>query len=89
MAYVSSDLQLTPQSIAGKKKWHYASVDATSLVSATSYISDAVSKGVSAGDEISVYNSSTPKLTNYLVITLRSSIATGSADLSPGLITSS
>lgn len=89
MAYTSSDLQLHGQSIAGKKKWVYASVDATSLVSASSYISDGFSKGLSAGDEISVYNSSTPKSTNYLVQTVRSSIATGSADLSPGLITSS
>lgn len=89
MAYTSSDLQLGNQTIAGKKKWNYTSLDATSLVSASSYISDAFSKGLSAGDEITAYNSSTPKTTNYLVQTVRSSIATGSADLSPGLITSS
>lgn len=86
MTYTSSDLQLTNQSIAGKKKWNYASIDASSLVSASSYVSDAFSKGLTAGDEISQYNSSTPKTMNYLVQTVR---ASSSADLSPGLITSS
>lgn len=86
MAYTSSDLQLAPQSIAGKKKWYYSSIDATSLVSASSYISDAYSKGLTAGDEITQYNSSTPKLTNYLVVTVRTS---SSADCSTGLTLSS
>lgn len=86
MAYTSTDLQLTNQSIAGKKKWNYSTLDATTLVSASSYVSDAYSKGLSAGDEIAYYNSSTPKSMNFLVQTVRTS---SSADLSPGLITSS
>ena len=86
MAYTSSDLQVISQSIAGKKKWVYASIDSSTLVSASSYVSDAYSKGLVAGDEISQYNSSTPKTVNYLVQTVRTS---SSADLSAGLITSS
>lgn len=86
MAYTSSELQLSPQSICGKKKWYYASLDGSSLVSASSYITDAYSKGLSAGDEITQYNSSTPKLVNYLVATVR---ASSSADCSTGLVLSS
>ena len=86
MAYTSTDLFMLPQSIAGNKKWHYNSIDATSLITASSYISDAYSKGLGAGDVIEAYNSSTPKLTNFLVTTVRTS---SSADLSTGLITSS
>lgn len=86
MAYSSSDLFMLPQSVAGLKKWHYNSVDATSLVSASSYITDAYNKGMSAGDQIIQYNSSTPKLTSYLVATVRTS---SSADTSTGLTVSS
>lgn len=86
MAYTSTDLFMLPQSIAGLKKWHYNSVDATSLVSASSYVTDAGVKGMSAGDQIVQYNSSTPKLTSYLVATVRSA---SSADLSTGLTLSS
>ena len=86
MSYTSSDLQLDSQSIAGKKKWVYASLDATTAISVSSYVTDAYSKGLAAGDEISVYNSSTPKLTNFMAVTVRTS---SSADLSPGVITSS
>lgn len=86
MAYTSSDLFLEPQSITGRKKWSYASTDGSTLVSASSYITDAYSKGLSAGDVINQYNSSTPKLVTYLVTTVRTS---SSADLSAGLITSS
>lgn len=86
MAYTSSDLFLLPQSIAGLKKWHYNSIDATSLVSASSYITDAYNKGLTAGDQIIQYNSSTPKLVSYLVATVR---ASSSADCSTGLTVSS
>lgn len=86
MAYTSSDLFLTPQSIAGRKKWHYNSIDSSTLVNASSYISDAYSKGLTAGDEITQYNSSTPKAIVYLTQTVRTS---SSADLSAGIMFSS
>ena len=86
MAYTSSDLGVQSQSIAGRRKWFYNSIDGSTLTSASSYVSDAYAKGMVAGDEFIQYNSSTPKTVSHLVQTVRTS---SSADLSPGLIVSS
>lgn len=87
MAYTSSDLQLTPQSITGRKKWIYlTAADGSSLIGASSYITDAYSKGMVAGDEVTSYNSSAGTVYYYGVTTVRTS---SSADLTSGLKISS
>jgi hypothetical protein len=90
MAYTTSTLSLATQPIADRKKWFYTTQDATSVMSVSSYISDAVYKGLAAGDTIEAYSSGlTPPLASYLVKTVRTSISSGTADLSSGISLSS
>lgn len=90
MAYTTSTLSLASQPVVDRKKWFYTSADGTSLVSVSSYITDATQKGLSAGDSIEQYSSGgTPPLISYLVKTVRSSVTSGSADLSSGISLSS
>lgn len=89
MAYTTSTLSMANQPIADIKKWNYISGDLQATVGGSSYITDAAQKGVSAGDRIEQYVSSTNELRSYLVKTVRSSVTSGSADLSSGMSLSS
>lgn len=89
MAYATSLLSLANQPIADRKKWVYTSGDLQSAVGASSYITDAAQKGLSAGDEVTQYISSLNTLVGYMVKTVRSSLTSGSADLTSGMSLSS
>lgn len=92
MAYTSSDLQLAQHSpLTDRKHWFYTTIDAQATWGGSSYISDAHARGMTQGDSIEIYNSSTPALFSALVKTVRSSLTTtgGSADLSSGMCISS
>lgn len=90
MAYTSSTLSLEVQPIVDRKRWVYTTQDSQATVGGSSYISDAAQKGLTAGDSIEVYSSggATP-LYSVLVKTVRSSVTSGSADLSSGASLSS
>lgn len=99
MAYTSSDLYQVshqpladpgaPGSAVGTQVWRYVSLDTLSSMGASSYISDAAKRGLKGGDQLIVYNSSAPSLASFLVKTVRSSVTSGSADLSSGMYLSS
>lgn len=90
MAYTTSTLSLAVQPIVDRKRWSYTTQDSQATVGASSYISDAVQKGLSPGDSVEVYTSGgSPPLASYLVKTVRSSLSSGSADLSSGMSLSS
>lgn len=90
MAYTTSTLSLMVQNITDRKKWSYTTQDSQATVGATSYISDAAKKGIAVGDTIEVWSSGLfPPLASYLVNTCRSSVTSGSADLSSGMSLSS
>ena len=90
MSYTTSTLSLATQPIVDRKRWTYTTQDSQAAIGDSSYISDAVQKGVSAGDSIEVYSSGAAvPLMNFLVKTVRSSVSNGSADLSSGMSLSS
>ena len=96
MAYTSSDLypafhqpMVEASSGIGGMTWRYNSIDSQSTIGGSSYISDAVKRGLKVADQVIVYNSSSPSLASYLVKTVRSSVSSGSADLSSGMWLSS
>jgi hypothetical protein len=90
MAYSTSTLSLANQPIADRKRWVYTTQDSQATVGATSYISDAAQKGMLAGDFVEVFSSgATVPLAGYLVKTVRTSVTSGSADLSSGMSLSS
>jgi len=78
------------QNITDRKRWSYTTQDSQATVGASSYISDAAQKGMLAGDTVEVYTSggATP-LYSMLVKTVRTSVTSGSADLSSGASLSS
>lgn len=88
--YTTSTLSMAAQPIADRKKWVYTTQDSQATVGASSYISDAAQKGLTAGDQVEIYSSggATP-LYSMLVKTVRSSVTSGSADLSSGASLSS
>lgn len=89
MAYTTSTLSMGHQPIADRKKWFYTSGDTQATVGASSYISDAAAKGMAAGDEVTQYISSLNTLVGYMVKTCRTSLTSGSADLTSGMSLSS
>lgn len=89
MAYTTSTLSMAAQPIADRKKWEYTSGDTQATVGASSYITDAAQKGMAAGDEVTQYISSLNTLVGYMVKTVRSSLTSGSADLTSGMSLSS
>lgn len=90
MSFTSSTLSMMVQNVVDRKKWSYTSTDGTSLVSVSSYITNAGAIGMLPGDTVEQYSSGgTPPLISYLVKTVRSSTSSGSADLSSGISLSS
>lgn len=89
MAYTTSTLSMGSQPIADRKKWFYTSGDTQATVGASSYISDAAQKGMTSGDEVTQFISSLNSLVGYMVKTVRSSVTSGSGDLTSGMSLSS
>lgn len=88
MAYTSSTLDVMPQAIGGSKRiWTYRTTDLSSIISVSSYVSDATKKGLLEGDFIIA--GSSDQTFGFNVQTVRSSLSTGSADLSGGTLISS
>lgn len=78
--------------IAGGSRWTYPSIDGSTLVGVSSYITDAYKLGLAKGDILEQFNSSALTITEYVVTAVRtssSSAGAGSADLSAGKVASS
>lgn len=73
-------------------RWKYESTDGSSLVSVSSYITDAYKLGTQVGDILEQFNSSANTVTEYVFTAVRATSASagaGSADLSAGQVVSS
>ena len=87
MAYTSATLSMTsegPLTGAGNT-WYYSTADATAVVRAANYISDAGSRGMKVGDLVIVNDTGTSNIYSHRVVTV-STTYPGAADLSDGTV---